>query len=438
MNHKTVSLIFFLLIMLGTTDNFVFGLELGVGTHFGQGRGDSAFAFTWMKSAGMTSFRDEIYWGSIESQPSKFTLNANAQLSFNAFSEAKAKGINPILILGYGNPLYDNGSQPSSNKGRAAFAAYAAWLSQHLKDKVEYFEIWNEWNLGAGTVPKNIDYGSPDNYVKLTSVTYDAIKKENPATKVIVGAIGNDLEEWSWLKAAIKAGLLKKADGISVHLYNHSMPKSQAGAAEIIKRLRDLQTLLRNKNGGMPVPIYITETGWPTHWGLTGVSERVAAEQDARLLLEAYTLEDLAGIWWYELIDGGNNPFERENRFGLLTTSLQEKPTGCRLLSLIPFVKQAQLTQNIGKGNTRALLFTDKAKKALLAVWAGNGYTDTVTEVEIHGSFGNAKAFDQDCGDRVTTGLKKTTANTIQIQAGSYPTLVWVGAETKLTKIVSK
>jgi hypothetical protein len=120
--------------------------------------------------------------------------------------------------------------------------------------------------------------GSPENYVKLTSVTYDAIKKENPAANVIVGAISDDLEEWSWLKEAIKAGLLKKANGASVHLYNHSMPKSQAGASEIINRLRALQTLLRAKNGGLPIPLYVTETGWPTDWGLTGVSKRVAAE----------------------------------------------------------------------------------------------------------------------------------------------------------------
>ncbi len=436
MNHQAVSLVF-LLLMLSTTSNFAFGLELGVATHFGQGRGAAAFTFKWLKSAAMTSFRDEIYWGNVEFQPGKFSPDAKAQSSLKAFAEAKAKGINPILILSYGNPLYDGGTQPYTQKGRAGFAAYAAWLCKQLKDKVEYFEVWNEWNLGTGTSPKKQSFGSPENYVKLASVTYDAIKQENPATKVVVGAIGDD-PEWAWLNKALKAGLLKKADGVSVHLYNHSIPKSQAGAAEIIRRLRDLQALLRANNGGIPMPIYVTETGWPTHWGLTGVSERVTAEQDTRLLLEAHTLEDLAGIWWYELIDGGDNPFEREYRFGLLTTSLQEKPAACRLLSLIPFLRQAKLTQNLSHGNAQALLFTGEAGKALLAVWAGDGYTDAVTDVEIHGNFGNAKAFDQDCGDRVTTGIKKTTATTIQIQAGSYPTLMWVRADSNLTKIVLK
>jgi polysaccharide biosynthesis protein PslG len=155
MKRQTVSLAFMLLI-LGAANNFVFGLELGVGTHFGQGRGDPAFAFKWMKSAGMNSFRDEIYWSNVEFQSDKFAPDAKAQLSLKAFSEAKSQGINPILILSYGNPIYDGGTQPYSEKGRAAFAAYAAWLCKQLKDKVEYFEVWNEWNLGAGTFPKKM------------------------------------------------------------------------------------------------------------------------------------------------------------------------------------------------------------------------------------------------------------------------------------------
>lgn len=428
----------FLLLAFCTVSNNAFALELGVGTHFGQGRGDPAFAFEWIKSTGMTSFRDEIYWNSVELQLGKFTPDVKAQFSLQAFSDAKAKGMNPMLILSYGNPLYDGGTQPYSDRGRTAFAAYASWLVKQLKDKVEYVEIWNEWNLGAGTFPKKLDYGRPVDYVKLVGVTYDAVKQQNPIAKVIVGAIGDDLEDWAWLKEAIKAGLLKKTDGISVHLYNHSMPKRQAGANEIITRLRSLENLLRERNGGIPIPIYVTETGWPTDWGLSGVSETVAAEQNARLLLEAHTLKDLAGIWWYELVDGGDSPINREDRFGLLNTAMQEKSAGCRLHSLAPFVEQSELTQNISNGNAQALLFRNKAGMALLAVWTGHGYVDTATDLEVQGSFNDVKAFDKDCGDRVIAGFKGATANTIQIQANSYPTLVWVGADANLTKIVLK
>lgn len=427
-----------LLLILSTISQSALTLELGVGTHFGQGHGNQAFAFKWITDAGMTSFRDEIYWNNVEFTPGTFAPDDKAKAALKAFSEAKEYGINPILILSYGNQLYDNGTQPFTDRGRKAYAAYAKWLAGQLNGKVELFEVWNEWNLGTGTSPEKLDYGNPVDYVKLASVTYDAIKKANPAAKVIVGAIGDDMEEWTWLKAAINAGLLKKADGVSVHLYNHSLPKNQAGAAEIIQRLKTLQTILRTNNNGIPVPIYVTETGWPTHWGLKGVSGQTAAEQNARLLLEAFTLEDLAGIWWYELVDGGNNPIERENRFGLLTTSLQEKPAGCRLNSLIPFIKQSSLSQKMSHGNAHALLFKGKAERALLAVWAGIGYSGAANDLEIQGTFNNTKVFDTDCGDRVTAGFKDATPTTIKIEASSYPTLLWVRADSKLTQIVTK
>lgn len=195
------------------------------------------------------------------------------------------------------------------------------------------------------------------------------LKSANPAAKVIVGALADDLNGWPWLTAAINAGLLVSADGVSVHLYDHSMPPSQAWVSEVVNSLRTLQTLLRASNGGKPVPIYVTETGCPTYVGSGGVSEKVAAEQDARLLLEAQTVEDLAGIWWYDFADVGDNPYNREHRFSNITVT---------------------------------------------------------------GRFGSVKAFDQVCGDRVIDGFKDASANAIQIRAETYPTLVWMEGDVKL------
>lgn len=411
-------------------------LELGVQTHFGHGRGDRESAFKWMKSAEMRSFRDEIYWENIELQRGVFEPNEQALNSLKAFNLTQCAGIYPLLTLSFGNPLYDGGSQPYTAEGVAAFATYAGWLAKQLKGKVKYFEVWNEWNIGVGTNPK-ASYGSPVDYVKLSSATYNAIKEVIPTAEVIVGALADDLDGWPWLTAAIKAGLLKSADGVSVHLYNHSMSPSLVGASEIVNRLRTLQTLLRASNVGKPVPIYVTETGWPTHIGQTGVSEQITAEQDARLMLEAHTIEDLAGIWWYALIDGGEDPKDQEDRFGLLRTSLKEKPAGCRLRSLAPFVKQSSLIQNVSNGNAQVLVFKGKDGRNLLAVWAGDDISDSTTyDIKIIGSFGNAKAFDHDCGDRVINGFQSQNSSTIQIKAGSYPTLIWVEGNANITGIV--
>jgi len=449
-NTKTKSAIFLLLI-IAFIFNTGFAFELGVGTHFAQGRGDPTTAFEWMKSAEMKAFRDEIYWDSVEHQRGVFEPNENAHKSLQAYSGAKSAGINPILTLSYGNPLYDNGLQPYTTEGRVAFAEYARWLAEQLNGKVNYFEIWNEWNMGTGTnprllssVPVNYVHKDPLNYVKLASAAYDAIKSVNPADKVIVGAVGDDLNNWSWTRAAVNAGLLAKADGVSVHLYNADWGgNSQFGSHELVDRLAALQVILRAANGGKAMPIYVTETGSSTNIGTSkplGVPENVQAEEYARFVLESKTITDLAGIWFYDLVNDGTTAAEREQNFGLLRADLTEKPAGCRLRSLAPFVRQASLTKKVSNGNAQALMFTGKDGRTLLAVWAGDnygdGHTDPVSHIVVTGSFASVTAFGQACGDRVMDGFKGASANSIKIQAGSYPTLVWVESGANLTGIV--
>jgi polysaccharide biosynthesis protein PslG len=42
----------------------------------------------------------------------------------------------------------------------------------------------------------------------------------------------------------------------------------------------------------------------------------------------------VAGVWFYELQDGGDDPANREHRFGLLRRDGSEKPAGCALREL--------------------------------------------------------------------------------------------------------
>lgn len=153
-----------------------FAFELGVGTHFGQGCSYPTSTFECMKSAEMSSFRDEIYWDSVEHQTGVYGPNKNELKFCRYILTPGGTGINPVLVLSYGNQLYDDGPQPYTAAGRSAFAAYADWLATQLKGKVVNFEIWNEWNSGFGTNSKII-FGNSVNYVKLARTSYNAIKE---------------------------------------------------------------------------------------------------------------------------------------------------------------------------------------------------------------------------------------------------------------------
>lgn len=142
------------------------------------------------------------------------------------------------------------------------------------------------------------------------------------------------------------------------------------------------------------------------------------------------------GVGWYEPIDSGDNPMEGKHHFGPLRTFLKEKSAECRLCSLVLFIKQLGLIQNISNSDTQALLFKGAKERTLLNIGAEAGYTDAVSKVVITVNSGIAKAFNQACGKGIINEFEGADVNTIQIQTGTYPALAWIDGDTNLAGIV--
>lgn len=342
---------------------------VGVGTHFGQARTDLDSFFSWVDRSAFTSLRDEMYWSDVEQAKGTFALGSKSGRTLQAFQRAKALGIQPLLILSYGNHHYEGGTQPATPEGRAAFARYAGWVAQTTQSQVPLYEVWNEWNIGSGNRPP-ARYGDPANYVELTRAAYKAIKQVNPEAAVLGGALGDDLPNWPWLSRAIDAGLLDTVDGISVHLYNYSAPISKAGASEFIERLEMLNQLLNKKSKSRSIPIYVTEVGWPNDETPKGVSLRDAAVQGQIFLLAARSIPNLKGIWFYEFRDGGMDPSNKEHHFGLTTINGRDKPLACIIKSTHATLKDAELTWKSSTEGVNSQLYTKPDGQKIIAAWS--------------------------------------------------------------------
>lgn len=411
--------------------------DLGVGTHFGQNRGDETRLLRWLEASGFTSFRDEIYWSQVEAKPGQFALSAAAERSFRAFEKAGHAGLSPLVVLGYGNRHYDGASQPASNEAIEAFAAYAEWVVSSLRDRVYLFEVWNEWNIGAGRRPAH-RYGSPSSYVNLLRATFTRVRKANSSAKIIAGGVGDDFPDWKWVREVVKAGILSYADGVSVHIYNHSMRPADVGAGEVVMRLQRLQSLLREANEGKPVPIYLTETGWPAHRGQYGLPDSVVSEHAARLLLEIKTVPDVAGVWWYEFLDSGDDESSREHRFGLFSKAYQEKPSGCRLRSLGPIAKTAAPVAYFGHANAIARIFQIEDGRRMVGVWRARGVAGEPDKVVLKGRFAETSLYADSCGDRTSdASFADQTTEAIQLEVGDFPILFWLGESDSIYSIES-
>jgi hypothetical protein len=357
--------------------------DIGVCTHFGMKRTDAEPFFEWAEKSRITSLRDEIFWHDVEREPGVYVLEGKAQDSAEQLMRARRLGMHPLLILDYGNRFYDGGSQPASPHARKGFAAYARWLTQRLEGTVDTFEIWNEWNLGSGRRPP-ARYGSPEHYVALLKDTSAAIKQVNPKALVIAGAVGND-EGWPWLTQALRGGLLDHADGVSVHLYDYSMSPSARGVRELTSRLDTLSKLIGKYARGRRVPIYVTETGWPNHEQRWPTDHVEAANQAIRLLLALKSRRDVAGVWLYELRDGGTDPRNREQNFGLMTHDYQEKLVACELRALIPRLRAARTLRNFKTESSQAALFALEDGGRLLALWRDTPDDCAPTSIAIRG-----------------------------------------------------
>jgi len=121
---------------------------------------------------------------------------------------------------------------------------------------------------------------------------------------------------FGWLERLFSLGALEYMDAVSVHPYIYPrQPDTRKDSLDAL--LLRLQALIRKYNRGEPKPVHLTELGWPTHRGLTGVSGR----EQARYAVRSSVLALSAGvekIYWYTLLNTGTDRKRREHNFGLL------------------------------------------------------------------------------------------------------------------------
>ncbi|HEX7908864.1 MAG TPA: cellulase family glycosylhydrolase [Paraburkholderia sp.] len=294
--------------------NFIVGVAIH---RFGDYRYQSDM-LPRVKQAGMTAIRTDLGWSHIEKTKGVYDFDKEVDRSVDL---ANQQGIEPVLILDYGNPLYGDGKKPVSKEAIQGYVNYAQAVVQHFGNRVRYYEIWNEWE----TVLGNTEPGRVDDYAVLVKATYPAIKKINPESVVLVGAVSTGGLTNGWFERLAELGALKTADGLSVHPYVYQLP-AECAPERAFGMIDSLVSTLRSRYN-VRLPVYITEIGWPTNQGKFGVSESVQAQMLERTLSLAAARPYMRGVWWYDLVDDGDNPTDKEAHFGLLhTANFEAKP----------------------------------------------------------------------------------------------------------------
>lgn len=279
--------------------------EWGIGTHL-VGRDDGADRLALVQELGGTALRDDALWSRVETEADRFAIPTQWQRFVEG---ARARGIAPLFILDYGNPVH-HVERPYDDAQLAAFTRYVGFVAGSFGRSVPLYEVWNEW-------PMKTEHDVRA-YVRLLRATYPVLKRKAPHARVLGGGFG--VRGVDALAQFMKLGGTKYVDGISVHPYVHCERRpGYEGFMELLMHMVRLSAAAPDK------PLYVTEIGWPTHTARCGISEADAARNLAASYLIARCTPRVAGLWWYDLADDGPKRDEQEHNFGLLRTDFTPK-----------------------------------------------------------------------------------------------------------------
>lgn len=375
------------LISLLITGPQALAFELGVSTHMRYYPKPNEFYLDLMKKDGFNSVRFDYDWSHVEEKKSIFAVSNYVERNDDIINnELKKYNFNGLVILGYGNNLYN---QPKGfpNTGRAtdyprtpesiaAFANYAYWVASRFKGKVKYYEVWNEWLYGTGNIAKPLNVPPPEVFYQLVKQTSAAIRKADPDAVILTGSFNPTTKSSiSWFDSLIRLGILDSIDGITLHPYGYLAADKEMGTPEgNLATIDNYEQHLR-KTFGKEVPLYITEIGVPNYSGKGGVDLNSSAQFVVKYTLMAKARPYIKGVWWYDLINDGTNPRINEHNFGLYNADSSAKPAALALQKVSALLTQYQVKDykvspdgrvkiELADGNKSALVFWKKADDA--------------------------------------------------------------------------
>jgi hypothetical protein len=110
--------------------------------------------------------------------------------------------------------LYSVFWPPTTPEQISAFNRYVAWMVSHFRDRIHYWALWNEQDIGYWN-----SWGNPEQYGNLLGPFVQAVHQTDPNAKVIYGGQADPSREFT--QKALDT--CKCASGIDVYAY-HTYP----------------------------------------------------------------------------------------------------------------------------------------------------------------------------------------------------------------------
>ncbi|HVO61555.1 MAG TPA: fibronectin type III domain-containing protein [Terriglobales bacterium] len=254
--------------------------------------------FKWIRIGQYENSSDYTSWDWIEQ---KRGVYAASPLLEDAVDSLVDNGINIQVQLLYGNVMYTSPSgkrpdvsvpepgslhnddrslysvfyAPTTPEQIAAFNRYSSWMVNHFKDRIHYWALWNEQDIGYWN-----PWGNPEQFGTLLAPFIETVHKTDPQAKVIYGGQADPSREFT--QRALDT--CKCASGIDVYAYHtypgygqNMNPESMDYGAYLNESPKQLRDLVTHYPGIKPdIPFFDDEFNSIPSW--VGSDESVQAK----------------------------------------------------------------------------------------------------------------------------------------------------------------
>jgi hypothetical protein len=299
-------------------------------------------------------------WGEVEPERGRYDFTLpDTRLSIagqNGFKAVGAFSMPPKWLA-----EKDRTGNLPSGEGLKHWSDYVTAVTQRYKDRVSWWEVWNEPNISFG----GPGGGKPDAYAAAVVEACNAAKKVDANAKIGLSVASVDL---AWLKKAILAnnGALKgHYDFICIHPYEVASMIRFGWEGVYMHMVKTIRTMLKDVDPGRAnVPVWITEVGTIGD----GAHEPFQAELAFKTYIMALA-QGIARIMWFDAQDGDSGPM------GMLDRKGAKRRSYFALKSIIAGLGPAPEYQGFVHLESRAFgfVFRREGSSFVMAVWAPPG-----------------------------------------------------------------
>ena len=272
-----------------------------------------------MKEAGVGFLRMDFLWLDIEPEKGRFDF-----LKYDHIVDIFAKNDIKILGLLEYNPSWRQGAWNAA-PDHADYVNYAKQVVGHFKDRVKYWEIWNEPDTKTYWTPQD----GMKSYASLLKEVYPVLKEADPTCSVVLGGLAQSHS--IQLKHIYKNGGGRAFDVVNIHPFVDPLASD---AMQVLKGYYRSVYKEMQANGDAAKPIWFTELGCPGTdnpaakgwWNGKSPTEAEQAEWVRKIYSDPLKWPGVKKVYWAFFRDTPDHFKSGVDRFGLVREDFSKKP----------------------------------------------------------------------------------------------------------------